>query len=356
MADRALATSPRIAVVAAGSARGELGGAERFYLGLTNALCAIGYKAELINVVSDEATFDSIKASYLRFYDLDMTAFDGVISTKAPSYALRHPNHVCYLVHTMRVFYDMFDVEFPNAPAQLQAQRDFIQRLDTGCLQAPRTRKILSIGEEVTARLTSYNNLDAEVLHPTTTLSGFQTGTYDYIFAPGRLHRWKRVDLAINAMRHVRRPVKLLISGDGEDSAYFHNLAGTDDRILFVGRVSDQRLLELYSKALAVLFAPLREDLGLITFEAFLSEKPVITCIDSGEPARIVQNGKTGFVCAADPQDIAKQIEFLFDNPDQARRMGKMGYQSIAHLSWHRVARRLGEALGFAATPAQKEV
>jgi len=42
----------------------------------------------------------------------------GVISTKAPGYMIRHRNHICYLQHTMRVFYDMFDVEFPKASAE----------------------------------------------------------------------------------------------------------------------------------------------------------------------------------------------------------------------------------------------
>src|SRR3977135_2465155 len=103
----------KIAVLATASAGGEMGGAERFYVGLRDALRTFGADAQIVPVVSDESNFDAILQSYLRFYDLDLSEFDGVISTKAPGYVVRHHNHVCYLQHTMRVFYDMFDVEFP---------------------------------------------------------------------------------------------------------------------------------------------------------------------------------------------------------------------------------------------------
>ena len=103
----------RIAVIGAGSKRGEEGGAERFYEGVTSALSSSDVKVDLICPISDESNFEAIKKTYLHFYDLNLSNYDGVISTKAPAYITRHPNHICYLQHTMRVFYDMFDFEFP---------------------------------------------------------------------------------------------------------------------------------------------------------------------------------------------------------------------------------------------------
>jgi glycosyltransferase involved in cell wall biosynthesis len=196
-------------------------------------------------------------------------------------------------------------------------------------------------------RLLDFNGLNAEVLHHPTTLGNFRRGKFEYIFLPGRLHRWKRVDLVINAMRYVRGDIKLVISGIGEDELALRRAARGDDRITFVGRVSDERLIELYADALAVAFVPLREDLGLVTLEAFHSGKPVITCHDSGEPARLVRNGESGFVCAVDPQEIAARINELRDDPDRARRMGEAGAAFAGTIRWDAVAERLLRAMGL---------
>jgi len=338
---------PRVAILAVGSSSGEIGGAERFYVGLRDAMVRAGAEAEIVCVVSDESDFEAVKQSYLRFYDFNLAVFDGVISTKAPGYIVRHRNHICYLQHTMRVFYDMFDAEFPWANETLREQRQLVQMLDTVALKPPHTRRLFVISHEVQQRLRAFNGLESEVLYQASTLSGFRTGEYRYLFLPGRLHRWKRVDLVIQAMRHVRSPVQLLICGTGEDAAHFQQMAAGDSRILFLGRVSDLALLDLYSNALSVAFVPQNEDFGLVMLEAFLSGKPVITCQDSGEPARLVQDRRSGYVCPPEPEVIADRIDRLARNPERAAEMGRYGMESIRHLSWDRVGETLYAALGF---------
>ncbi|NSW92676.1 MAG: glycosyltransferase family 4 protein [Firmicutes bacterium] len=338
---------PKVAVIAVRSPSGETGGAERFYEGLVGALNSAGVQADLLSIVSDESNFEAIKESYLRFYDLDLSGYDGVISTKAPTYLVRHPNHVCYLVHTMRVFYDMFEYEYPYPTIELYKQQELIHQLDTAALQYPRTRKIFVIGNEVKKRLLKYNGLDSEVLYMSLTFDGFKSGSYEYIFMPGRLHRWKRVDLIIKAMGFVKRPITLKISGTGEDEGTFRELAKHDERIVFCGRVTDQDLVNLYANALVVPFIPIREDFGLVTLEAFRSCKPVITCTDSGEPAYIVHDGETGFVCPPDPEIIGSKLEYLYDHPEIAEDMGIRGSKSIRHITWENVSHKLLSALGF---------
>jgi len=341
-------TRPKVAIVAASSGIGEVGGVERLYAGLRNALDSAGLETEIVPTVSDESDFEQIKRSYLRFYDLDLSGFDGVVSTKAPSYAIRHPNHVGYLVHTMRVFYDMFETEFPDPSATLLEQRQRIHQLDTAALAPQRLRHLYTIGHEVKERLRHHNGLDAEVLHHPTTLGGLRQGKYEYILLPGRLHRWKRVDLMIAAMKLVRQPIKLLITGTGEDQAFFETLADGDPRIRFLGRVSEDDLRALYADALAVAFVPKREDLGLITLEAFGSGKPVITCTDSGEPSRLVRHEESGFVSRPDASAIAGWVERLAQNPELAATMGSRGQASVAHITWDRIGTVLAGALGFA--------
>lgn len=336
---------PRVAILASLSANGEQGGAERFYTGLRNALLQSEVKAELLEIYNNESNFDQIKRSYLRFYDLDLTAYDGIISAKAPSYVARHPNHVCYLMHTIRVFYDMFESTFAKPTREVLEQRQLVHALDTAALRRP--RRLFAIGNEVAERLRRFNGLDAAVMRHPSSIAGLREGKFDYFFLPGRLHRWKRTDLAIGAMQFVTAPMELIIAGTGEDEARFRQLAAGDPRIRFVGRVSDVELTRLYANALVVIFTPEGEDLGLVTLEAFQSAKPVITCTDSGEPARIVEDGRSGFVCRADPSHIGAAMEHLAYNPKRASEMGRAGQAAMADITWKHVATTLYAALGL---------
>ena len=332
----------KVAVVTVRSASGEAGGAERFYDALVGAFRQAGHDTQELPVIADESTFDHITQNYLTCYDLNLSAFDLVISTKAPTWLVRHPRHVCYLVHTIRVFYDMYDAVFPEASQEQRGQRQLIHRMDNLALAAPRCRAVFAIGSEVSRRLREWNGLDASVLHPPMWSNTFHSGpSGNYLLLPGRLHPWKRVDLVIRAMHHVTAPLRLVITGTGEAEADLRALAAGDSRIEFRGRVSDAELVELYAGAFAVPFTPEHEDYGYVTLEAFASGKPVITCTDSGEAAAIVQHGKSGFVCAPDPTSIGKHVDLLWNDRERAAAFGRMGREWVHEQSWATVVARL---------------
>jgi glycosyltransferase involved in cell wall biosynthesis len=119
--------------------------------------------------------------------------------------------------------------------------------------------------------------------------------------------------------------------------------------------VSDDQLVELYANAIGVIFTPQREDLGMVTLEAFESGKPVITCADSGEPARLVKHETNGFICPPDPASIAARIDQLAQNPDLAAQLGARGRRSVAPITWDKVAFALVGALGFSSLAADVE-
>jgi glycosyltransferase involved in cell wall biosynthesis len=339
----------RIAVVTPVSARPEVGGAEHHFRGLLRALNRGNVAADHIQVESDESNFDSILEAYLRFYELDLSAYDGVISTKGPTYMVRHPNHICWLLHTIRVFYDMFENEFSSPTPELLDQRNLIIQADTLALSPPHTKKVFVNGAETGNRLRKYNGLDSTVLHPPLEFDWFhfQRGDRGYAFIASRLHRWKRIDLAIRAMRHVSAPMELVIAGSGEDEDRFRELAKGDPRVRFLGYVSDEEIVEWYTYARVVPFTPLREDFGYVTLEAFRSGKPVITCEDSGEPARLVKHGVSGFVVKPEPSEIGRFLQYLWDHPEVAREMGRKGMESTQHIRWDVTRQHLLSALGF---------
>jgi glycosyltransferase involved in cell wall biosynthesis len=320
-------------------------GAERHFLGMVQAFKR-SVDTDWIQVPISEARWETILQGYLDCYDLDLRGYDLVISTKAPTYLAQHPNHVCWLLHQIRVFYDRFDDEYGKLPAPAlaarQRERQTIQRLDG--LGLNRVRKIFTNGQETARRLKLYNGFDAEVLYPPVLAQGHYCGSQEYFLLPGRLHRWKRVDLAIRAMQCFASDVPLLIAGSGEDEHEFRKLAGQDPRIRFLGFVSDAEMLKLYANALAVIFAPKDEDFGYVAVEAMLSHKPVIVCKDSGEPARMVQNGRSGFVVDPDPVEIAGAMGIVAANRELAREMGEYAYRSAPSQSWDNVVQRLMDA------------
>ncbi|MCL4487938.1 MAG: glycosyltransferase [Chloroflexi bacterium] len=336
----------KIAVVTAQMKSGERGGAENLYLGLVEALRRAGHAADQIVVPVDESSFDAILSSYARCYDLDLSAYDLVVSTKAPTYMVRHPNHVSYLLHTIRVFYDMFEREFGSGTPELHKQREVIHLLDKLGLHPDRVRAHFANGWQTIYRLYDadpfWRGVGFRALHHPPALAGFRAPRPgEYVFLPGRLHRWKRADLVIRAVRSLKRDIQLKISGTGEDEPMLRELAAADPRIEFLGQVSDGELLDLYAGALVVPFVPLYEDYGLVTVEAFLSQKPVITCVDSGEPARLVKDSETGFIVEPSPQALADRIEFLSEHPLEAAAMGRKGHASVQDINWESLSNAL---------------
>src|SRR2546423_10947731 len=130
-----------------------MGGAEVLYAGLIHGLREAGHNTDQVEVSIDESTFERILEAYHACYDLDLSSYDLVVSTKAPTYMVRHPNHISYLIHTIRVFYDMFEHEYGEGTPNQVAQRAAIQRLDRLGLGSSLVRKRLTIGHTNYRRL-----------------------------------------------------------------------------------------------------------------------------------------------------------------------------------------------------------
>lgn len=339
---KGLAACPKVAFLAVEPASGERGGAEAFHDGFCDALSRIGWDVSKIRLAVDESSFEGVLQAYLDAYDLDVSRYDLVISSKAPSYAVRHPRHICYLQHTIRVFYDMYEYEYPQPWGGLAAQRERILALDSGLLAPSRVAKIFTNGDETTRRLQKFNGFESEVLYPGLLRDHFREGRFDrYLFIPGRLHRWKRIGLLVDAMHHASSDIELRIAGTGEDEEDLRARAKGDPRIRFLGRLSDSECIEQYSNAMAVPFVPIMEDFGYITLEAFRSGKPVITCLDSGTPVDLVTRSGGGLVVEPDPRAVAGAIDRLAADRDLCREMGMNGKQATLGVTWEAAARRV---------------
>lgn len=268
-----------------------------------------------------------------------------VIATKFPSYAIRHPNKVVWLVHQFRQAYELDRTElgqFGEDPVGRATVRA-INRLDRMTLGE--ARRLFAISRNVADRLQRSTGLEADVLVPPPQQLDYRSsdrvGTF--ILSVGRLDRAKRIDLLLEAAA-LDRSLQVVVAGEGPDRERLEQLSAEHDldgHVTFTGRVAENELVDLYAECLAVYYAPIDEDLGLVPYEAFLSEKPVVTTRDSGGPLEVVIDRENGLVCEPAPAAVAKACAWLAANPDQARAWGRSGKRTAERTSWDTVIDRL---------------
>ena len=327
------------------------GGAEIHVRGLLRELLARGYEAELVSVPFKWYPREEILSHAAAWRLLDLSESNGrpidlVIASKFPTYFVRHPNKVAWLIHQYRAAYDLCDTPYSDFAHNERdvGLRDTLMRLDTETLGE--CRAIFTNARNTASRLQKFNGLHAEPLyHPSRLSPRLRPGPYrDYVLSVGRIELVKRVDLIVKSMSSVDAPIRLLIAGDGTQRANVERLAqeeGVADRVTFLGTVRDDELIELYAGALAVVYPPFDEDYGYVTLESFLARKPVITCTDSGGPNEFVVDGTNGCVCEPAPPAIGDAINRLAADRRRAAAMGDAGYDVARTVTWDGVIEKL---------------
>lgn len=332
------------------------GGAELMVEALTRELRARGFDAELISIPFRWYPENGLYDNMLMWKMLDLSEVNGetidlVIPTKFPTYGINHPNKVLWLMHQHRAAYDLYmnqDHFGLGTIANGEQMKKRIIKFDHTALKE--SKKIYTISNNVSERLKENNALGSEALyHPPAHLGRYYTETYgDYILSVGRLDPLKRNDLIIRGLKYCDKKIKLLIVGRGTEKEKLQKIAleeGVQDRVVFLGFVEDEKLLELYANARCVYFAPIDEDYGYITLEAFLSKKPVITCNDSGGVLEFVKNQESGIVCRDNPEDLGVAADRLFENENICKSMGISGYDTVKNISWDNVVEKLTESI-----------
>jgi len=126
-----------------------------------------------------------------------------------------------------------------------------------------------------------------------------------------------------------------VIVGDGPDRERLESLAsGLNGQVEFTGRIDGDRLVDLYARCLAVYYAPVDEDYGMVPFEAFLSGKPVVTTVDAGGPLEVVHDGETGLVVEPEAAGVARACAALVADPGRARTLGEAGKAIAERITW----------------------
>ncbi len=77
-------------------------------------------------------------------------------------------------------------------------------------------------------------------------------------------------------------------------------------------------------------YAPVDEDFGMVPFEAFLSEKPVLTTTDAGGPLDVVHDRGPASSSRRNPAELARACVWLRDHADEARASAAPAQRSRA--------------------------
>lgn len=327
------------------------GGAESLVRELVGQLRQRGYEADLVSVPFKWYPFEELFSQAAAWRLLDLSEANGapvdlVIATKFPTYCVRHPRKVTWLVHQHRAAYELAGTAFSEfGHGELDvATRERLMAIDTAMLTE--SQQIFTIARTVSARLARFNGVASEPLyHPPRLADRLHGGSAgDYVLSIGRLESVKRVDLAIRAMMYAPKTLRLIVGGTGTQREAFERLAvdcAVAERVTFLGEIDDATLIDLYAGCLAVVYPPFDEDFGYVTLEAFLSHKPVITTDDSGEPTEFVRHEDTGLVTAPDPEALGAAMARLAGDRALAARWGESGYDRARRITWSDTIDRL---------------
>ncbi len=327
----------------------ERGGAEILGETLVRELGVRGHEATLVTVPYKwyPATRVLTQALLWRLLDLEEASgrpIDLVVATKFPSYVVRHPKKVVWLVHQFRQAYDFDGTELGQFGVDSfdRAARRAVHDLDRTTLGE--ARRLFAISRNVADRLERSLGLDAEVLPPPPQPLEYRCEEYgDFVLSVGRLDRVKRIDLLLEAAARAG-PMRVVVVGEGPERERLERLSGElglDGRVTFTGSIAAEPLAELYARCLAVFYAPLDEDFGFVPYEAFLSAKPVVTTRDAGGPLDVVIDRRTGVVCEPTGTAIAEACRWLAEHPDDARAWGREGRDLAARVTWDAAIDRL---------------
>jgi glycosyltransferase involved in cell wall biosynthesis len=333
------------------------GGAERHVQRLTEELVRRGVEADLVTLpLVERERFDLVRSA-AAWRGLDLTEaggrpVDAVIATRFPSYAVRHPNKVVWLIHQYRQAYDQFGTPFSDltAASEDRRTREVIAEIDrVGLTEA---RKVFANSQTVAARLLRFNGIRSEPLyHPPPLAGRHRCGDFgDAVLWVGRLDPWKRPGLLLEALPHAPDARAVFVGRGPEEDRLRRRAAelGVESRVRFLPAVGDEELLDLYANARIVAVTASGEDLGYVPIEAHLSGKPVVTTEDAGGPLEFVRDGETGLVVAPRPEALGVALRLAWSRLDALKAMGEAGRRRAARLTWDEPVDRLLGAAGIA--------
>ncbi len=145
-----------------------------------------------------------------------------------------------------------------------------------------------------------------------------------YFAFAGRLSREKGVETLLSGWRRTAG-IPLRVAGEGPLSDYVAaEVARREDTIQWLGVLDADDIHSFLAGSICtVVPSNTSECFPLVVLESFAASRPVIAA-NVGSLAEIIDDGRTGILFeAGSPDDLARKSEWLWQNPQEAERMGR---------------------------------
>lgn len=170
-----------------------------------------------------------------------------------------------------------------------------------------------------------------------------------HIFMSGIFFRHRRFEDGICAVKLLSDSgydIFLSIAGDyNSDKKYYEELSalirkiGLKNKVRFLGKVSEERLLELYKTSDIFLFPNHMQSWGLAVFEAMACGTPVIVSKSAGASEVLVNEENAMLVDPKSPEGLAETVKKLITRPDLYLKLSRNGREFVEeNISWERLA------------------
>jgi glycosyltransferase involved in cell wall biosynthesis len=252
--------------------------------------------------------------------EFDLQGYDLVISSESgpAKGVVPNPNafHICYCHSPMRYLWDMYHEYFSGTnPAVRFFMKQFIPGLRLWDMaSANLVDRFIANSSYVAKRIKRYYNRTAAVIYPPVAIEKYlplERNPEDFYLFFGQLAGYKRADIAIEACIASGR--KLVVAGAGaQGRAMAYRKTGL---ITFTGRVSDEEIGSLFSRAKALLF-PGIEDFGIVPVEANAAGCPVIAFRKGGVLDTVKENITGLFFDEQTPASLIKALD-RFESMEQ---------------------------------------
>src|SRR3989344_1976541 len=170
------------------------------------------------------------------------------------------------------------------------------------------------------------------------------------ILATGRIDQGKRTEDAILALSQLKGKIPnilLKIAGGGQKLEEMKQLAeklGLNNYIRFYGRVSDQKLQELYSSCDVFLFTAENQSWGLVPLEAMSYGKPCLVSTGAGVSDVLTEKENCLKINPRDVNSIVQNILLLRHNSKLAEQISKNGEKFVKEtFSWEKYVDNMEE-------------
>jgi len=320
---------------------------------LTTKLSEYGHNVTLVKVPfkcnSPQETLDQVTAvrslHFKHFFDL-------VIPLKFPSYYIKHPKKIIWLLDYSRPLHGLLETRLKATPGTLDDLRINKKIIHYDNLYLRETKKIFTSSKSIFNQLKQFNNCNSEILYPPLiNAEKFYCNDYgNYLFFPGKINDIKRQYLAVESMKYTKSNVKLIIAGHVESKNNLISLQSIinqnelSNKVKIINRlITEEEKVKLIADSLGCIYTPYNEGYQQVILEAYYSQKPVITCTDSGDTNTFVENHVTGLVVPPAPKVIAEAMDKLYFDKKTTGKMGKIGFGKIRSLNitWDNVIRRM---------------